>query len=383
MALRGEEIPCYPNLTPMVRQSLAKRELKGVWLGLIQLPTPRSLSNMWRLGSCLGFIIRLQIITGLLLTAYYTRGRDSSFEAVVRITNDCWGGWIYRMLHFRGASVAFLACYLHIGRGIIFGRFRKTGPWLSGWVLFILLIGTAFLGYVLPWGQIRFWGATVITNLVSAVPWVGGVIVEWIWGGWRVGGPTLTRFYTLHFLLPILILGLVVSHLVALHRAGSSDPVGVKRGVDKIPFHPYYVYKDWVGFSVVFLLFGAGRLGAGDFLLERDNFIEAEPLVTPAHIKPEWYFLFAYAILRSVPNKLGGVLSLVLAVLVLPILVLRNKKEIICSWWVSHKLFCGGWGLFRLLLTFRGGEPVEEPYEGIGLWGRVGYFLSFLAVGWL
>nr|YP_009434647.1 cytochrome b [Tectus pyramis]ATF29379.1 cytochrome b [Tectus pyramis] len=353
--------------------------LKIINGSLIDLPAPVNLSIWWNFGSLLGLCLVIQILTGLFLSMHYTAHVDLAFASVSHISRDVNYGWLLRAMHANGGSWFFICIYIHIGRGIYYGSHLNIHTWNIGVVLLLLTMATAFLGYVLPWGQMSFWGATVITNLFSAIPYIGGELVQWMWGGFAVDNATLTRFFSLHFLLPFAIAGLSVLHLLFLHETGSNNPLGLSSDSDKIPFHSYYSFKDLVGFVV--LLFFLSLLVLFDpFLLgDPENFIPANPLVTPVHIQPEWYFLFAYAILRSIPNKLGGVVALAMSVIILFIVPLSHagKSRSLSFYPLNQILF---WMLVGILgiLTWIGACPVEAPYEGIGRIFTVLYFLYYI-----
>nr|AKQ77786.1 cytbochrome b [Eremias vermiculata] len=353
--------------------------LKIVNNSFIDLPTPPNISAWWNFGSLLGLCLIIQILTGLFLAMHYTADVSSAFSSVAHIHRDVQHGWLIRNLHANGASLFFICIYLHIGRGLYYGSYMFTETWNIGVLLLLLVMATAFMGYVLPWGQMSFWGATVITNLLSAVPYVGNILVEWIWGGFAIDNATLTRFFTLHFVLPFIILGISMVHLLFLHETGSNNPTGLNSNSDKIPFHPYYSYKDALGALIMlfFLLFLA--LFSPNLLGDPENFTPANPLVTPPHIKPEWYFLFAYAILRSIPNKLGGVLALLFSILILLILPMTHlsKQRTLSFRPISQGLF---WLLISdvLILTWIGGQPVEHPFIILGQLASALYFLIFL-----
>lgn len=316
----------------------------------------------------------------MFLAIHYISGVGSAFDAVTHICNDVNYGWLTRRVHANGASLFFVIAYLHIGRGLYYRRYRFPPVWLSGVTILFLLIATAFLGYVLPWGQISFWGATVITNLIRAVPYFGESIVYWVWGGFAVGGRTLTRFFAFHFLLPFIISALVIIHLLVLHEEGSSNPLGVCLRADKIPFAPYFAIKDLVGWFIIVGGLILVSLFRPWYLGDSENFIPANSLVTPVHIKPEWYFLFAYAILRSIPNKLGGVIRLVLSIAVLYLLPLATNKVAPSRARPGQKLIF--WWFIRvfIILTWIGGIPVEDPYINLGQLIRVVYFVYFLII---
>jgi len=346
---------------------------------LVDLPTPSRISTMWNFGSLLGVCLGAQLVTGLFLAIHYSRDTSLAFNSVRHIMRDVNYGWSLRIFHANGARIFFICIYLHIRRGIYFSSYRQGPVWIRGVTILFLLMATAFLGYVLPWGQMSFWGATVITNLFSAIPYLGEEIVYWLWGGFAVGQPTLSRFFALHFFLPFTIIGIVGVHLLFLHQKGSRNPLGVRSNYDKLLFHPYFSLKDLLGvFIFLFFYFYLCIVKPWD-LGDPENFIPANPLVTPLHIQPEWYFLFAYAILRSIPNKLGGVLALVLSVAVLyvlPLIKLSRFKSLSFSP-LFKKLI---WGLFSLLLllTWIGARPVEAPYVIFGQVFTVLYFFIFV-----
>lgn len=353
--------------------------LKVINGALVDLPAPSNLSIWWNFGSLLGLCLGIQIVTGLFLAIHYTAHVDLAFSSVVHITRDVNYGWLLRALHANGASWFFICIYFHVGRGIYYGSYIYQHTWNIGVILLFLTIGTAFLGYVLPWGQMSFWGATVITNLLSAVPYVGTILVEWVWGGFAVDNATLTRFFTLHFLLPFGIAAITVLHLLFLHETGSNNPLGLNRDGEKVPFHSYYSFKDLVGFVTLLFLLSLLVLFSPQLLGDPENFIPANPLVTPVHIQPEWYFLFAYAILRSIPNKLGGVVALVASVAILLILPLthQGKFRSLAFYPINQILFWTFIGIFGIL-TWIGACPVEAPYEQIGQVFTVLYFSYFV-----
>jgi len=353
--------------------------LKIVNSALVDLPVPANISIWWNFGSLLGLCLIIQIITGLFLAMHYTARVDLAFSRVAHICRDVNYGWLLRTIHANGASFFFICIYFHIGRGIYYGSFHYFETWITGIALLFLVIAAAFLGYVLPWGQMSFWGATVITNLVSAVPYIGNDVVQWLWGGFAVDNPTLTRFFTFHFLIPFLVAGLTIIHLLFLHQRGSNNPLGINANVDKLPFHPYFTIKDTVGFMILVFLLVALSLTNPYLLGDPDNFIPANSLVTPAHIQPEWYFLFAYAILRSIPNKLGGVIALVSSILILISLPFTFKPKFrgLEFYSMAQPLFWS-WVSVFLLLTWIGARPVEEPYIVLGQILTCLYFSYFL-----
>nr|QVL28694.1 cytochrome b [Eristalinus viridis]QZZ81255.1 cytochrome b [Eristalinus viridis] len=346
---------------------------------LVDLPSPSNISMWWNFGSLLGLCLIIQILTGLFLAMHYTADISMAFNSVDHICRNVNYGWLLRTLHANGASFFFICIYLHIGRGMYYGSFLYTPTWLSGTIILFLVMATAFMGYVLPWGQMSFWGATVITNLLSAIPYLGTDLVQWIWGGFSVDNPTLSRFFTFHFILPFIVLAMVMIHLLFLHQTGSNNPIGLNSNLDKIPFHPYFSYKDIVGFIILLMLLTMLTLWNPYLLGDPDNFIPANPLVTPAHIQPEWYFLFAYAILRSIPNKLGGVIALVMSIAILMIMPFYNLMKFrgIEFYPINQILF---WYMVTIviLLTWIGARPVENPFVIIGQILTVLYFLYYL-----
>lgn len=346
---------------------------------LVDLPAPQNLSIWWNFGSLLGLCLIIQILTGLFLAIHYTAHIDLAFRSVNHISRDVSYGWLLRALHANGASWFFICLYFHIGRGIYYGSYIYQHTWNIGVILLFLTIGTAFLGYVLPWGQMSFWGATVITNLLSAVPYVGKMLVEWVWGGFSVDNATLTRFYSIHFLLPFIIAAISALHLLFLHETGSNNPLGLNRDRDKVPFHSYYRFKDLVGFIVLFSMLAFLALFRPQLLTDPENFIPANPLLAPEHIQPEWYFLFAYAILRSIPNKLGGVIGLVSSIAILFLLPFTHAgiSRSLAFYPLNQGLFWTFIGIF-FILTWIGACPVEAPYEQIGQVFTVLYFSYFI-----
>nr|YP_009925663.1 cytochrome b [Bufotes sitibundus]QNH82520.1 cytochrome b [Bufotes sitibundus] len=345
----------------------------------IDLPAPVNLSSLWNFGSLLGVCLIAQIATGLFLAMHYTADTSMAFSSVAHICRDVNNGWLLRNLHANGASFFFICIYLHIGRGMYYGSYLFKETWNIGVILLFLVMATAFVGYVLPWGQMSFWGATVITNLLSAAPYIGTELVQWIWGGFSVDNATLTRFFTFHFILPFIIAGASMLHLLFLHQTGSSNPTGLNSNFDKIPFHAYYSYKDIFGFALMLAFLALLSTFAPNLLGDPDNFTPANPLVTPPHIKPEWYFLFAYAILRSIPNKLGGVLALLFSIMILFLMpFLHTSKQRTLMFRPLAKLFFWTLVANTLILTWIGGQPVEDPFIMIGQLASISYFTIFI-----
>nr|YP_008815649.1 cytochrome b [Dinocras cephalotes]AGZ03518.1 cytochrome b [Dinocras cephalotes] len=346
---------------------------------LVDLPAPLNISAWWNFGSLLGLCLGVQIITGLFLTMHFTAHVDLAFNSIAHICRDVNYGWLLRTLHANGASFFFICLYAHTGRGMYYGSYLFMHTWMVGVIILFLVMGTAFMGYVLPWGQMSFWGATVITNLLSAVPYLGIDLVQWVWGGFAVDNATLTRFFTFHFVLPFIVAAAVMVHLLFLHQTGSNNPLGINSDVDKIPFHPYFSFKDIVGFLVLIMALTILTLLEPYMLGDPDNFTPANPLVTPVHIQPEWYFLFAYAILRSIPNKLGGVIALVLSIAIIMILPFSNKSKFRGTQFypINQILF---WTLLVIiiLLTWIGARPVEDPYILVGQLLTVFYFSYYI-----
>lgn len=346
---------------------------------LLNLPTPINISYWWNLGSLLGLFIIIQIIRGLFLSIHYCPNINIAFIRIIHIIQNINNGWLIHNIHINGASFFFICLYLHIRRGLYYHSFKLKLTWLTGISIFIISIATAFLGYVLPWGQISFWGATVITNLISTIPYKGQIIVQWLWGGFSINNATLNRFYSFHFILPFILIIFIILHLFSLHTTGSSNPLGTSRNLNKIPFNIYFTLKDIFGFIFFIILFLIIILQYPYNLRDPDNFILANPLITPLHIQPEWYFLFAYAILRSIPNKLGGVLALLISIIILYFLPLINNIKINSSifyplnqiyFWLFINIF--------IILTWFGTQIIEYPFIQIRQILSILYFIYFI-----
>jgi len=350
---------------------------------IIDYPTPVNLNYMWSFGSTAGLCLVIQIITGIFLAMHYTPHIDLAFSSVEHIMSDVNNGWLIRYLHANGASMFFIVVYSHIFRGLYYGSYMspRENLWASGVVIFLLMMATAFMGYVLPWGQMSFWGATVITNLFSAVPFIGGSIVEWLWGGFCVSNATLNRFFSLHYLMPFVIAGLAIVHLSLLHKDGSNNPLGSGTNIDTISFYPYFYTKDLFSFLILVTLFSFFVVYFPNALGHADNYIPANPLSTPAHIVPEWYFLPFYAILRSIPDKLGGVVAMIGAILILLLLPFINTSKIRSS--KFRPIFSVAYWFFAanfLLLGWIGQKPVESPYIEVGMFSTAFYFIFLLVL---
>jgi len=368
----------------MKRLSIVKQPILTVVNDhLIDYPTPGNLSYMWSFGSLAGICLMIQILSGIFLAMHYTPHVDMAFASVEHIMRDVEGGWFLRYLHANGASMFFIVVYLHILRGLYYGSYASPRElvWILGVVILLLMIITAFIGYVLPWGQMSFWGATVITSLASAIPVVGFDITYWLWGGFSVDNATLNRFFSLHYLMPFVIAGASIVHIAALHQYGSNNPLGIDARVDKVTFYPYFYVKDLIGWVVFAVFFSTFVFFYPNVLGHPDNYIPANPMSTPAHIVPEWYFLPVYAILRSIPNKLGGVAAIGLVFACLFALPFLNTSPIRSSTFrpIYRKLY---WFLVAdcLLLGWIGMKPVEDPYVLVGQIASVFFFFYFLVI---
>nr|DBA43908.1 TPA_asm: CYTB [Bombus perplexus] len=348
-------------------------------MSFINLPTPININYLWNFGSMLGMFLMIQIISGLFLSMHYCPNINIAFNSISNIMKDMNSGWLIRLIHMNGASFYFLIMYLHIARNLFYYSFKLYQVWSIGVSILFLSMATAFLGYVLPWGQMSFWGAMVITNLISAIPYIGQFTVEWIWGGFSINNDTLNRFYSFHFILPFIILMMVFMHLIILHITGSSNPIHSKINIYKINFHPYFSIKDLITIILTFILFMLINLQLPYILGDPDNFKMANPMITPIHIKPEWYFLFAYSILRTIPNKLGGVLMLFMSIFILyliPLLNLNNLKN--NKFYFINKIFYWWFINIFIMLTWLGGQMIEYPYTNLNLLFTSLYFLYLI-----
>nr|YP_009455565.1 cytochrome b [Xenoturbella japonica]BBC14903.1 cytochrome b [Xenoturbella japonica] len=347
---------------------------------LIDLPSPSNISVWWNFGSLLGLFLTMQMITGIILAMHYTSEVDMAFDSISHITRNVNYGWLMRTLHMNGAAFMFICMYAHMGRGMYYSSYMLAETWNIGIIIMIATMATAFIGYVLPWGQMSFWGATVITNLVSAVPYIGTDIVYWLWGGFSVGKATLSRFFAFHFVLPFVLIALSAVHLLFLHQTGSNNPLGLNSNLDKIPFHSFFSWKDLLGFAIMTLIFCTITLIFPLIMGDPENFNPANPLSTPPHIQPEWYFLFAYAILRSIPNKLGGVVALVGSLIIPATLMMTHKSMLQPMSFrpISQIIFWAFCANF-IALSWIGAAPVEAPYITMGQVFSTLYFMFFLA----
>ena len=348
-------------------------------------PTPKNFNYFWNFGALAMVTLVVMILTGVFLAMNYTAHTSMAFDSVERIMRDVNYGWLLRYIHMNGASMFFIVVYTHIFRGMYYGSYKAPREllWMTGVVIFLLMMATAFMGYVLPWGQMSFWGATVITNLFSAFPLIGDSIVTWLWGGFSVDNPTLNRFFSLHYLLPFVIAGVVFLHIAALHITGSNNPLGIepKSEQDTIPFHPYYTIKDSFGLVIYFIVFAVLVFFIPNYLGHPDNYIPANPLVTPPHIVPEWYFLPFYAILRAVPDKLGGVLMMfgsIALLFVLPWLDGSPVRSMRFRPWARPFFLL--WVVAVVVLGYVGGKPAEEPFVTISRFAAAYYFAYFLVI---
>nr|QBP33753.1 cytochrome b [Bombus kashmirensis] len=352
-----------------------KNHMFNLPLSFINLPTPININYMWNFGSILGMFLFIQIISGLFLSMHYCPNIDIAFYSISTIMKDMNSGWLIRLIHMNGASFYFIIMYLHIARNMFYYSFKLYKVWAIGISILFLSMATAFLGYVLPWGQMSFWGAMVITNLISAIPYIGQFTVEWIWGGFSINNDTLNRFYSFHFILPFIIFFLVFIHLMILHITGSTNPLHSKMNIYKINFHPYFSIKDLITIILTFILFMMINIQFPFMLSDPDNFKMANPMITPTHIKPEWYFLFAYSILRTIPNKLGGVIMLFISIFILYFIPLLNSNNLKNNkFYFMNKIFYWWFINIFIMLTWLGGQMIEYPYTNLNLFFTFMYF---------
>nr|AAO66215.1 cytochrome b [Langaha madagascariensis] len=351
------------------------------------LPVGSNISTWWNFGSMLLTCLLLQTLTGFFLAIHYTANINLAFSSIIHITRDVPHGWIMQNLHAIGASMFFICAYIHIARGLYYGSYLNKEVWLSGTALLLLLMATAFFGYVLPWGQMSFWAATVITNLLTSVPYLGTSLTTWLWGGFSINDPTLTRFFALHLILPFTIISMSSLHVMLLHNEGSSNPLGTNSNTDKIPFHPYHTYKDMLMLTIMITLLFTIMSFTPDIFNDPENFSKANPMVTPQHIKPEWYFLFAYGILRSIPNKLGGTLALLMSVTILITMPFTHTSYTRSMTFrpMAQLMF---WTLIAtfITITWTATKPVEPPFIIIGQITSTMYFMFFFTnplFGWI
>lgn len=355
-----------------------KNLIKILNSNLILLPTPINISYWWNYGSLLGLFLIIQLIRGLILSIHYCPNVTQAFDRIIHIIQNINKGWLIRNIHINGASIFFICIYIHIGRGIYYHSYNLSKTWIIGITIYFSSIITAFLGYVLPWGQISFWGATVITNLITTIPYIGTMILEWLWGGFSINNATLNRFFSFHFILPFIIIILIILHLLTLHETGSKNPLGINRNFNKIPFHPYFTLKDLIIYSLYLILFITLNLIYPYIFTDPDNFTQANPLVTPPHIQPEWYFLFAYTILRSMPNKLGGVLALIISILILYTYLFTHYKIKTNKFYPVNQIIFWLFINNFIILTFLGTQIIEYPYINIRQLLTITYFLYFI-----
>uniref|UniRef100_UPI0030033FF6 cytochrome b n=1 Tax=Mycetophylax simplex TaxID=341688 RepID=UPI0030033FF6 len=347
-------------------------------LTLIKLPTPTNISYWWNYGSILGLFLMIQILSGLLLSIHYCPNTNIAFNSIIHIIQNVPNGWIMHNIHMNGASFFFIAIYIHMSRNIYYNSFILTYTWISGTSIFFISMITAFLGYVLPWGQMSFWGATVITNLMSTIPYMGNTLVMWIWGGFSINNSTLNRFFSFHFIFPFIIIFFVMLHLFFLHLTGSTNPTGMNSNLYKMPFHIFFSLKDLLGFIYILFMFMLIITQYPYMFSDPDNFIPANPILTPIHIQPEWYFLYAYAILRSIPNKLGGVITMFMSISILYTLPFFKMKYFSSSFSIFNQISYWMFINIFIMLTWIGAQMIEWPYIMISQILTLNYFLFFI-----
>nr|BCR02916.1 cytochrome B [Riccardoella tokyoensis] len=351
---------------------------KSLYSMMINLPTPTSITYMWNWGSMLGIMMIMQITTGLLLASHYNPSINEAFNSVIHIMREVNNGWMLRFMHMNSSSILFILIYTHISRGMLFSSFKLKQTWVSGLMILLIMMMTSFLGYVLPWGQMSFWGATVITNLLSAIPYMGSTLVMWLWGSFSISNATLNRFFMLHFLMPFMIIILIITHLISLHTTGSSTNTGIFFNKDKIPFNPYFIIKDSLSMMMMFMIMLMLMFMNPNIISDPENFNMANPLNTPIHIQPEWYFLFAYAILRSIPSKLGGVISMMMSIVILMIMPMMKKSITSSKFNPIHKMNFWLFTMSFLMLSWIGANPVEMPFEMMGKFFSTLYFIMIM-----
>lgn len=348
---------------------------------LLNLPAPTNISYIWNFGSLLIIFLIIQIIRGLFISFHYCPNINFAFSRIIFIIQNINIGWLIHNIHINGASFFFICIYLHIRRGLYYISFKLTPTWIVGVSIFIISIATAFLGYVLPWGQISFWGATVITNLTSTIPYIGNNVVIWLWGGFSINNSTLNRFFSFHFILPFIILIIVFLHVLFLHNTGSSNPLGLSNNLHKIPFHFYFTIKDLIFCYIILIIFLIIIIQYPYLLRDPDNFTPANPLITPTHIQPEWYFLFAYAILRSIPNKLGGVIALIISILILYLLPFTHNNYINSyTFYFFNQLFFWIFNNIFITLTWLGRQPITDLFIFLSQLFSFIYFRYFIFI---
>lgn len=345
---------------------------------LLTLPTPINISYWWNIGSLLGLFVIIQILRGIFISIHYCPNTLIAFSIIIHIIQNVNNGWLIHNIHINGASIFFLFIYIHIARNLYYNSFILKLPWIIGVTILLYSIIIAFLGYVLPWGQISYWGATVITNLISTIPYAGKSIIIWLWGGFSINNATLNRFYSFHFIMPFTLIILIIFHLIALHLSGSKNPLGTPSNIYKIPFNIYFTLKDILGFLIFTFIFIYINLQYSYHLRDPDNFSIATPLITPTHIQPEWYFLFAYAILRSVPSKLGGVIALIISILILYFLPLITPKINTLIFYPINQIFFWLFINLFIILTWLGGQLIEYPFIQLSQLSSIFYFLYFI-----
>lgn len=347
-------------------------------INLLKLPTPLNISYWWNYGSLIGLFLIIQIFRGLILSFHYCPNISIAFYSMIHIIQNINYGWLIHNIHVNRASFFFICIYIHIRRGIYYSSYILTHTWILGVRIYFISIITAFLGYVLPWGQISYWGATVITNLITSIPYIGNTMTLWIWGGFSINNATLNRFFSLHFILPFLIIIIIILHLYFLHTTGSNNPLGINSNFNKLPFHLYFTLKDLLGFIILLIILSLIILQYPYIFNDPDNFIPANPIRTPIHIQPEWYFLFAYAILRSIPNKLGGVLALLLSITILYFIPLINLKILSITFNPPAQLFFWLFINNFILLCWLGSQQIEPPFIHLSQFLSFSYFRFFI-----